>query len=50
MYTVKHNNVFFALVTASFGNYSRHQASVIQKFKKAGYMWWIKMLFDCVHI
>jgi hypothetical protein len=44
MYTVKHSNVFFALVDASFGNYGHHQANVIQKFKKSGYMWSIKML------
>jgi hypothetical protein len=31
MYTVKHNNVFFALVAASFGHYGHHHAYVIQQ-------------------
>jgi hypothetical protein len=44
MYTVEHNNVFVALVAASFGH---HQHNATQKFKKTGYMWCIKML-DCM--
>jgi hypothetical protein len=43
MYPVKHNSVFFALVAISFGHYGHHQASVIQQFKKADYIWCIQM-------
>jgi hypothetical protein len=32
MYTVKHNNVFFALLANSFSHYGHHQANAIQKF------------------
>jgi hypothetical protein len=32
--TVKHNNVFFALLATNFGHYSHHQANIVQKFKK----------------
>jgi hypothetical protein len=32
MYTLKHNNVLFALLATSFGHYSHHQASIVQKF------------------
>jgi len=46
---------FFAIVATSFGHYGHHQAKVIQKFKKDGYIWCIQLLiyivvFDCVHI
>jgi len=38
MHTVKHNNVYFALVATSFGHYGHHQAKLYKKCKKAGYV------------
>jgi hypothetical protein len=34
-YTVKHNNVFFALLATSFGPYGHLQANIVQKFEKS---------------
>ena len=31
-YTVKHDNVFFALLATSFGHYGHHEANIVQKF------------------
>jgi len=45
MYTVKHNNIFFALLTTSFGHYGHHQASIVQKFEK-GYL----IVYQLMHI
>ena len=33
MYSVKHNNVFIALVATSFGCYNHHQANAMQNLK-----------------
>jgi len=44
MYTVKHNNIFFAFVATTFGHFGHHQANTTQRFKKVGYKWCIKML------
>jgi len=44
MRTVRHNNEYFALVATSIDHYGHHRAKVLQKFKKAGYIWCIKML------
>jgi hypothetical protein len=34
MYSVKHNNVFTALMAASLGHYDQHQANAIQNLKR----------------
>jgi hypothetical protein len=34
MYTVRHNNVFFALLGISFSHYGHCQVNIVQKFKK----------------
>jgi len=34
MYSVEHNNVFFALMSTSFGRYDHHQTSAIQNLKR----------------
>jgi len=33
MYTVKHNNVFFALLATSYGHYIHHQANTVHELK-----------------
>jgi len=35
---------FFALVATSFGHYGHHPANAIQKFKEAGYIWYLNIL------
>jgi hypothetical protein len=34
VYSVKHNNVFIALMATSFGSYDHHQANAIQNLKR----------------
>jgi len=34
MYSVRHNNIFIALVATSFGHSSHHQANAIQNLKR----------------
>ena len=33
MYSIKHNNIFIALVATSFGHYDHHQTNDIQNLK-----------------